>query len=128
MKNVTTWLAHFDGGEEKDDFNCYHPYNMQTRALTCTGEKCRHYTEELSLEEALLNLKSLQFAGITEHYQTSLCLFHARTHNLQAPLPAFCNCSDEEAWNSFPTHHFTQNVPPHSNDDLTAEDISMIEG
>merc|ERR1712032_792559 len=54
FKNVTTWLKYFKGGTVKDDFGCYHPYNMQTRAFTCKGnlkkQGAHHYSSESSVE------------------------------------------------------------------------------
>jgi len=138
LENVTTWLKHFSGGAERNDLNCYHPYNMQTRVMTCKNSRpdflgvpgdgdSHHYTQEPSIDKALSNLKSLFFFGLTEHYQASLCLFHAKTHDKKSPLPTFCNCTNESAWNAFPEHRISHGVPSHSVDDLSQEDKRLIE-
>ena len=47
------------------------------------------------------------FVGISERFQESLCVFSAvvREHH-HAKGPAWCNCSNTEAWASFTgTHH-----------------------
>lgn len=126
MESVTAWLRHFDGGRETSDLRCYHPYNMQTRALVCRSYGCHHHEAEPDLAEALRNLDSLFFVGLTEHYQASLCLFFARTHPGE-PLPRWCDCGDEAAWKSFrPTRRITHDVPEHSLRDLSEEDLALI--
>jgi len=126
FETVTNWLTHFQGGAEQADFGCYHPYNMQTRALTCKDKNCHHYDSEPSVKDALSNLDSLGFIGLVEHYQASLCLFHAKAHDMKEPLPTFCNCKDVAAWNSFRSNHEGHGLPAHSVVDLTQEDKAMI--
>lgn len=134
MQSVTTWLLHFRGGTGHEALGCYDPYNMQTRAFTCTQEYHKYspiemsshfYHAEPDLALATRNLDSLFFVGITEHYHTSLCLFFAKTH-ASAPLPSHCDCTDKEAWNSWSGTHFDHGEPPHSNSELSEEDLRMI--
>lgn len=100
-----TWLQHFNESASEDllrlsrreikpnqaDFGCYNPWNMQARVLTCTswgntshlapGRTHHAKYEELEpdMTAALNHLKILDVVGITEYYQTSLCLavYHA---------------------------------------------------
>jgi hypothetical protein len=129
FENVTAWLMHFSAGAEFDnDFRCYHPYNMQTRALTCKSEDAHHYSSmvPVDVDMALSNLKSLGFIGIVEHYQASLCLFHAKAHDMKEPLPRFCDCKNASAWNSFRSKNERHGVPSHSVDDLSQENKGRI--
>lgn len=129
LSNVTTWLSHFSEGSEKDDLGCYHPYNMQTRVLSCAeGGECatHHYKLEPSVQQALRSLNSSFFVGLTEHYQASVCLFHAKAHDMRS-LPMFCNCTNESAWASFQASSQEHSVPSHSLQDLSKEDLRMID-
>jgi len=125
MQGVKLWLRHFDGGRTADDLRCYHPYNMQTRALSCWSGGCHHHRREPSLSDAMRSLDSLFFVGLVEHYQASICLFFAKTHQGE-PLPRFCDCRDKTAWGSFRSAHESHGVPPHSLSDLDEEDLGMI--
>jgi len=126
LENVTTWLRHFEGGAVKYNLRCYHPYNMQARALTCQGPGGAHHYRTHGPprpEVALKNLGSLFFVGVVEHYAASVCLFFAKTQPGQ-PLPKFCDCTDESSSAHF--KHFSHFAPPHSLGNLTEEDRSMI--
>lgn len=53
-------------------FNCYHPDNMQTRYLSSSSRRPHDY-ELPSLSVALSQLRSMDWIGIVEFYQESLC-------------------------------------------------------
>ena len=103
------WLDHFlapNSTSQLDAFNCYNPWNMQARALTCSvasgSEACRNSLEQTfvqrceqwgselhrpsrvdSLEppvpSALSSLDSMvQLAGVVELYSESWCLLELR--------------------------------------------------
>lgn len=129
LETVTTWLKHFEGGEEKSDMRCYHPYNMQARTLTCSvpgSDGSHHYMHDINLKEALHNLQTLFFVGLVERYQASVCVFAAKVNTMNY-LPPFCNCSDEQSWKTFKQHKITHGVPPHSIRNLTKEDVRLID-
>lgn len=139
LDNITTWLSHFRAGAVTKDFGLYYPYNMQARALTCSGQgselttnpqrklfPMHHYSPMPSMTEVLTSFESLFFVGLVEHYQASWCVLYAKAHDMQSQLPAYCNCSSVD-WASFPQTHVRHDVPPHSLADLSHEDRSMID-
>jgi len=128
LENVTTWLQHFQGDERFKDFGCFNPYNMQTRALTCVGNSHHLMSDQvLHMDAAMRSFDELSFVGLVEHYQATLCLLHARSHDRRARLPAFCDCGNRTAWSSFRGRRESHGVPPHSPDDLSREDRGMID-
>merc|ERR1719282_1136988 len=78
------------------------------------------------LEKAIENLESMQFVGVVEHYQASLCVFAALAAP-KAPLPVFCNCTDTEAWSSFKSKREDFGLPKHSFTDITAEEHELLD-
>mmetsp|Transcript_51518 Transcript_51518/g.149644 ORF Transcript_51518/g.149644 Transcript_51518/m.149644 type:complete len:323 (-) Transcript_51518:119-1087(-) len=126
--NISSWLTYFNSGHV-NDFRCYHPENMQTRALTCHSSYrypgCHHKHEPMDFGTALSNLQSLYFVGIVEMYQESLCLFHAKLHNMTG-LPGYCNCKNKTAWARFHGTHYHHSTPRHSVQDLSHEDLKLI--
>lgn len=127
--NVTNWLRHFDGGRNKSDFGCYHPFNLQTRAMSCKyiykAEGAHHYNQEIWIGVATENVEKLFFVGLAERYQESLCLFYAKTHAGKR-LPHFCDCTSATAWKSFKTSHKLHHVPRHKSSDLSPTDVQLI--
>lgn len=145
--NVTAWLQHFtkslaNGTEpERDDLGCYHPLNMQTRYFSCRYIKCKglfplgcsrnglitphdfrdDYDE---LEKGMANFDKFMVIGLVEYYQESFCLF---AEKISGALPDWCNCSDPEARATFQPKMVTHNVPKHSVNDLSKEDVKMID-
>ena len=118
------WLDHFlapNSTSQLDAFNCYNPWNMQARALTCSvasgSEACRNSLEQTfvqrceqwgselhrpsrvdSLEppvpSALSSLDSMvQLAGVVELYSESWCLLELRMRRelQQSPMLAKLN-------------------------------------
>eukprot|EP00929_Paragymnodinium_shiwhaense_P077840 TRINITY_DN40188_c0_g1_i1.p1 TRINITY_DN40188_c0_g1~~TRINITY_DN40188_c0_g1_i1.p1 ORF type:complete len:415 (+),score=87.76 TRINITY_DN40188_c0_g1_i1:141-1385(+) len=148
FKDFGTWLRHFSHEGEAagssapkpgtlkstKDFGCYHPFNLQTRQLTCSGQRPWHlYIKETfaneqqihqPLDEAEQNLKEIFFVGITEHYQASVCLLMIK---MGRPLPEFCDCENMEAWASFSSIHYTHGVKKHSIANASAEELAMID-
>lgn len=125
FKDVSTWLTYFDGSEKRPQM-CYHPYNLQARALSCSRGNAHAFVKEPSLSAASQNLESMFFTGIVEHYQESLCLFYAKTHPGTATLPSFCNCEDEAGWHSFVSAHVDHGLPPHSVGDLSPAELELV--
>jgi len=141
------WIQHFQVGPDDEsarcvcdvshwktcdcmraaDYNCYNPHNMQTRALTCTGESSihsHHVFQDTGLvpsqHNALSELGKLQWTGILELYDESLCLFFYQS---TGELREHCKCGVESA----ETHHIAHSVPPHSVDDLSSETIELVD-
>ena len=65
------------------DFNCYNPFNMQARAMTCiegTNHRIRKTNHPLiidprhpQIDMAIANAEKFTFIGIVEYYKLSLC-------------------------------------------------------
>lgn len=96
------WVDHFYQGlkangtmTETKSYKCYHPYNMQARAMSrlCTRDidLGRNYTYSLHLFDPRIqtveemethladNMYRLDFAGITEFYAASMCIYQYLT-------------------------------------------------
>ena len=131
------WLQHVSSGY--DDFNCYHPFNMQTRYLSCATRKGR--TEEskgpppehhlfqanVNLTRAFTNLQRIGFVGIADFYTQSVCAFEVFVSGRTK-----CWCENDGVFNSTLRtsdlqYHFEHGVPGHSVGDLTAQHLSLID-
>eukprot|EP00933_Yihiella_yeosuensis_P014634 TRINITY_DN13040_c0_g1_i1.p1 TRINITY_DN13040_c0_g1~~TRINITY_DN13040_c0_g1_i1.p1 ORF type:complete len:376 (+),score=47.61 TRINITY_DN13040_c0_g1_i1:149-1276(+) len=130
FENLSTWLNHYASAPalaspKEADLDCFHPLNLQTRALTCTRETCHQY-QETNLQEALDRLRKPNVVvGLTEYYQESRCLIEFRQGG---KLPSYCNCEDRDAWSSFVATHETHfGVPSHNISELSKEQIEAIE-
>lgn len=89
VKGFKVWINHFYSSwnqvmDERlnithDHFNCYHPYNMQTRYLAQTCPRSAHNIEDnmtwKTVLQAIEIMNSLPFIGLTEYYNASMCLF-----------------------------------------------------
>jgi len=77
------WLDHFlpMGLNKRDMYECYHPANYQSRALTSRSKKPHGIGMdkfEPNITDALRTYSELDFVGITEFIPESLCLFYYR--------------------------------------------------
>ena len=132
MANATAgfgeWVRHFTsagGGEARapdydpwSDYDCYNPWNMQTRYMT-TSAHPHHLTDaserEPNVTRAMRVLDEFFFVGITEFYELSLCAFEYAVSGATK-----CECAAD--------HHLRVNVrketqelhsiPPHSIEDV----------
>ena len=85
MPNFELWLNHFKFS--KDHFNCYYPYNMQTRYMSCkAGEDGHAYIggSHIKLRTALDNLHKAWSIGLTSQMAASVCLFRAMEGHLRS--------------------------------------------
>jgi hypothetical protein len=124
--SFSKWLRHFRTFTT-DDFNCYHPVNMQTRSFTCTEHNAHHETgkpNEKIVDVAIENMLQANFVGIMEYYQESFCLLHVQ---LELKLPSWCNCEDKEAWSSFGQTHEDHGLQKHREADLTRQDRVLLD-
>lgn len=109
--NISTdfdeWLDYFlDSGWSPDgvryvrddaynDYGCYNPWNMQTRAMTCSGRSELHHLHNLATrvpptkDVGLARVENAEFVGIAELYDESWCLLQFQ---LSRKLPAVCTC------------------------------------
>ena len=100
------WLEHFQR-PTRDHYNCYHPYNMQTRYMLCRDRvgHNHHLERALDLSAAFSMIDRLQWVGVQHMFHESLCVLywkHARR------LPTSCECTRHVR----PNHpHVRHNVP-----------------
>eukprot|EP00440_Ansanella_granifera_P072813 gb/GFBE01079017.1/.p1 GENE.gb/GFBE01079017.1/~~gb/GFBE01079017.1/.p1 ORF type:complete len:339 (+),score=44.24 gb/GFBE01079017.1/:1-1017(+) len=125
FENISLWLEHFSQSSTLKDFNCYYPFNFQSRHFIGDAN-CHHAstTEPPDLIDVLHQLDRYSFVGVTERYQESLCIFEEMT---SGELPHYCDCENKTAWDTFPTHSSTHGVSEHSTRDLTDADLQMID-
>mmetsp|Transcript_6607 Transcript_6607/g.10450 ORF Transcript_6607/g.10450 Transcript_6607/m.10450 type:complete len:432 (-) Transcript_6607:75-1370(-) len=103
MVDFETWLTHYwntasnDVVLEQAPYHCYHPVNMQTRALVLNHKNPAVMLElpknfEHDLTQALQNYWQYDFVGLLEFYKESKCLLFYRIlaedyNNNAADLP-----------------------------------------
>ena len=112
------WLQHFE--KSKYNFNCYHPYNMQTRSFlpTCLDSHSYVAMDKSLAAAAIDNMLSMTAVGITHHFKLSICvIMYILTHQ----FPTECNCRQE-----FKTVHETHGVPVHSTESLNASIMQYV--
>jgi len=98
LAGFDSWIEHFVTNAEKygesHAYNCYDPWNMQTRYMAVKDDLNAHYptTQEgrfPSLTKAQASLRNPRLiVGILEHYAASLCLLEY--HALQGQLSEAC--------------------------------------
>ena len=113
LADFERWVNHFRAGgpdanaRRIDDFNCYNPWNLAGRTLTCSplvhssevgvATSQRHVTNvtQLELSEELTQLalervrSGLDFVGLTELYDESWC---ALVYMIEGTLHDDCTC------------------------------------
>jgi hypothetical protein len=124
------WLQHTAVGT--DSYDCYHPFNLQSRHFTCsTGP---HFIDSEAEREPDVNavldaLASLEFVGITELYDESWC---ALQHKLRRELPADCTCTKigkdlARLWHTG-ERYSRHNLPPHpSSGELSPAALQLVD-
>jgi len=136
------WLDHFwpprdydcdceDMGDcdcfREDDFNCYNPHNMQSRSLTCSGTgpyNSHHVAPDTgivpSAQEAVANLGKIEWVGIVELYEESLCLFF---YKVEGRLRDHCACRKDNP----ERHHNDHGVPPHNVENQARAVLDLVD-
>lgn len=120
VSDFLLWLRHFQK-VNATDFNCYHPYNMQTRSFDpyCTDTHKYLKFSETAPMVAVHNMMSLSFVGLQDLYRLSLCMMVYFTLKY---FPDECKCGQ-----SMKTHKITHFVPTHSVRDLNTEHFELID-
>ena len=109
VEMLFNWIEYYaDPGwsPSKGDYlgSCYTPHNMQARALTCSPQACfrggslRALTWEGARPSVVAAIKAasdLDWVGIEELYDESMCLFEYR---LMGKLPPGCACGNNQKW------------------------------
>lgn len=103
------------------DFNCYNPWNMQSRYVAGVNG---HHAEQTQLVPNVTRacgiLDDYGFVGVTALYQESLCIFQYRVNGI---LPEACKCSNHE---TLATTHDAHYTPRHSWDEVSPEVQSRV--
>lgn len=107
------WLNHFIKHPNTTDmFNCYHPFNMQTRYMMSNEIEPHNY--DVSSHEfnnvTKQRIKSLWFFGLTEYYSLTVC---AMDLLITGYSTSECNCTLGESPRVTKEKRITHGVPPH---------------
>mmetsp|Transcript_95679 Transcript_95679/g.270768 ORF Transcript_95679/g.270768 Transcript_95679/m.270768 type:complete len:361 (-) Transcript_95679:111-1193(-) len=127
---VRTWAALQEQGKNTSladpPFLCYNPTNLQSFLLSCDRLRSHEFFRFHSVDSALAvrNMREAFFVGITEAYQESLCLFHAK---VCGSLPRYCDRDNAEAWDSFSATHNLHGVKRHSLVGLSEQALQAID-
>jgi len=138
MENISGWVQHYIS-DPTDNWSCYNPANMQTRAFSCNRDLWHDHTAanftakdgwtgmdaKHTFESAKENMDMFDFVGISERFQESLCVFSAV---VTSRAPSWCNCSNTETWAAHKvTHHRSGKYPNHKVSDLTETQRELIQ-
>ena len=120
------WLRHL-AAQTADDFNCYHPRNLQTRYMACasTPGHIPHHYQRAELASALRQLEDMAFVGIADFYEESVCAFEVFVTGRTQ-----CTCVDGRLRTNIPTRHniiLGHSVPSHSLHDVSPESLALID-
>ncbi len=99
-----SWLAHFDsmGNETTNHYNCYHPANFQTRALTSALDDVHDgrggFNPNMTL--AMNTYNNLDFVALVEFVHESQCMLYYRLGDNAPPaatsyLSNTCHCEKQ---------------------------------
>lgn len=129
------WIKHFyNHWNHRNDinmtmttnaFNCYHPYNFQTRTMsdTCQDSHLLNTPKQPqipTLSTAIANVMKVDFVAITEFYAASMCLFW---YFLQQETIWKEVCQDSY----HPHFHYTHGLPKHSEHDVSEDIWQMVD-
>lgn len=130
------WLDHFNmstwGKTTLDDFRSMNPINMQARQMSCKSlvkEASHHIDMKLGdpiplplLDEAIINLATMDHVGITEFYSAFICMFIWKSFGYFAKG---CDCTAGNIERL--TNHVFHSVPRHSWKNLKQSTINKID-
>lgn len=125
MPGFEKWLEHFLNPKvnPKNDFNCYHPKDMQTRYLH-SKNNCHHFDLEkkniYDPSETKSIIKKIWFVGISDYFKASICLLEFQ---IWGYFSNGCDCRKKIVRTYV---HETHNVPPHSTNVLNKRTKEMI--
>jgi len=108
-------------GYTEDPLTCYRPIDFQSQRLTCnTAMTYSPIDSSLALE----NMRELEYLGILEAYQESICIFQAK---ITGSLPQYCDCTNSTAWLSFSEEQNSHGVPEHDINDYSSTVLEEID-
>lgn len=136
MLGFDTWVKHFNDialtkFREASAYNCYDPFNMQTRYLTMEYKEC-HFAKSAkgrwpNITVARQVMDRIQVVGIVAHYPASLCLFEYFAGG-QKFLTENCQvCEDGRMKVAKTLSHETHGVPKHSISTVSNKTLAMID-
>eukprot|EP00941_MAST-03F_sp_MAST-3F-sp1_P003150 g3150.t1 len=127
------WLNHFaeqdisNGGiGGTDAFNCYNPWNMQSRYMATAGDHTLQSEDDRfpSIFLSERNLLSIYFVGIFEFMDTSICLLMYKNFGY---IHDICKCENRETMARENNQGKSHNVIPMYNfNDLSGEDRDIV--
>lgn len=103
------WLLHFTK-PTLYDFNCYHPFNMQTRYSICNTSDGHHDLYNWPSDPIKLakkNIDKLQWVGIQSMFHETYCVVY---YNLFKTLHSKCNCKYKNTKHVHVRHNVPSNV------------------
>jgi len=140
MAAFGAWMLYFTSPswsprEAHGDFDCYNPWNMQSRHFVCSGSYpyLAHHalvgTKPTPLvppmDEVQHSFDRMEWVGITELYHESLCVFH---YGMFAALPLGCDCAASSATQNHKRDtHETHHVPKHDVAEYPADLLALID-
>jgi len=118
---IDAWSKYHDNFSriQSHPFCCYNPMNLMASRFTCgngLGEQDAHYNLA-SVEELQHKIASLDFVGLAEHYDASLCLLRIRRTQ---SFPEECDCGSSSS-NDTELHNRTHGTAPHTISDYSEE-------
>lgn len=91
FKSMTDWF--------KDEKTCNDETTGELNQF-CRDAKTCEDTNKVDGDRAVANMQNAFHVGVTELYQESMCVLHAKVYET---LPEYCNCENEKAWNGYST-------------------------
>lgn len=116
------WLEDYESPQWRKT-QCYFPYNLQTRFLTCTQERGHYYNnlQYYDSDWAFANLMSMEGGyGLTEYYPESLCLI---MFTLEMEIPKWCDCNFRDQYVKV---HYSHDVPRHSVEMISPKALTTV--
>lgn len=122
-----SWLKHFNMFPTTTEmYNCYQPYNMQTRYFETEDREPHNYADDVDgfTYRGKSRINDLWFVGITEYYTASSCLFE---YKMFGEIPDHCDCTHEQKKSPPNEKRVTHGVPRHPFHLLTDNTVEMID-
>merc|ERR1711862_871901 len=120
-EGFSRWVEHFLQGDWRghgSDFQCYNPYNLEARALTCNRTKfgASHHLapdqpQNPQLSKAASGLREIDVLIVTDLFVESACILFYR---LKGSLPKSCDCRAEHFGIGIELPHAMHKLPKHS--------------
>ena len=124
QEDLEKWIGNWSQPLKQPHPGCYNPWNYQSRAMTSHQQNPHKIGEEgwePSLDLALASYLRMDFVGLTDFYQESLCLLFARASSISVAnlyLNSFCDCQKRVVAPTINDHPKFQRSPNVRSDDV----------